>query len=258
MRQRRISWLCFAAACMLLVGAVSPMLAAQPASNGNVNLELKDTDVKSAIEVLFRNTGKNYSIDSSVQGTISALSIQDVPFDSALRSLTKSAGLIYRVDGGVYIISAKPVSTVVMPDIATPVPDSGVDFVTTEPEVRVEKISLNNVSATEILSILAGTENRSYGGMGYGMGNGMGYGSPYGMRGGMGYGMGNGMGNGMGYGNMGYGSGYGRYGSGYGSQNGYGMGTGYGSGMTYGVGSRYGGYGGSGSGYSPGVYSRGW
>ncbi len=51
--------------------AGTPIVAAEAtaAASANVNLELKDTDVKSAIEALFRNTGKNYAIDANVQGT---------------------------------------------------------------------------------------------------------------------------------------------------------------------------------------------
>jgi len=106
MGERHFGWLFLIAACAATAICIGGPVAAQAqATNGNVNLELKDTEVKSAVEVLFRNTGKNFSIDSNVTGTIGALSIKDVPFDAALKSLTKSAGLVYRVDGGVYIIS---------------------------------------------------------------------------------------------------------------------------------------------------------
>lgn len=248
MRIRHFGWLFSASACLAMALCVTAPVTAQAAkSNDSVNLELKDTEVKSAIEVLFRNTGKNFSIDQNVQGTIAALSIKDVPFDVALKSLAKSAGLVYRVDGGVYIIGKKPdVSTTTT--LSTPHFDtSPVDEPTTEPEIRIEKIALNNVSASDILSILTG-QDRGYGG--YGLGSGYsGYGG--------------------GYGNNRYGGGYGGgYGSGYGS--GYGMNSGYGNnryGGGYnsyggGYGTRSYGYGGSASGvpggYSSGYSYRGW
>jgi hypothetical protein len=239
MRERQFGWLCFAVACIAVATCATPLLAAEAAQpSANVNLELKDTDVKSAIEALFRGTGKNYAIDANVTGTITAMSIKDVSFDAALRSLTKSAGLVFRQDGGVYIISMRPDTG------QTPgVPGGGVTVSeappiveeTTATEIRIEKVPLSNVSASEILAILQGGNNSGYGG-GYGSGYGM-------MSGGMGMGMGGGMGMNSGYGggygmNSGYGGGYGMN-SGYGNRGyggGYGMNSGYGS-----VGGVYGG-----------------
>jgi len=60
MKEGSFRLLCFAVmvtALTIWIGA--PILAAE-ASQSNVNLDLKDTDVKSAIEALFRGTGKNY------------------------------------------------------------------------------------------------------------------------------------------------------------------------------------------------------
>lgn len=245
MRELRLRPLCYvimAAALTISIGL--PILAADAAQT-NVNLDLKDTDVKAAIEALFRGTGKNYSIDSSVSGTVSALSIKDVPFETALRSLTKSAGLVYRQDGGVYLISVKPDTSSL---IAASMPVSelpSVDATTDEPEIKIEKIPLNNVSANEILSILGGADsNRAYGGYGmggwnYGMGMGGrysgyggGYGGGYGSYGGYGGGYGSNYG---GYGSRsygGYGGNYGSYGSNYGGYNN----------RSYGYGGTYGGY----------------
>ena len=237
MRKLRLRPLCYvimAAALTISIGL--PILAADAAQT-NVNLDLKDTDVKAAIEALFRGTGKNYSIDSNVSGTVSALSIKDVPFDTALRSLTKSAGLVYRQDGGVYLISVKP-DTSNLASVSMPISDlPSVDATTDEPEIKIEKIPLNNVGANEILSILGGTDsNRAYGGYGmggwnYGMGGRYsgGYGSNYGGYGTRSYG-GNYGGYGSNYG--GYGSNYGGYGSNYGGYNN----------RSYGYGGSYGGY----------------
>lgn len=242
MRERSFGWLCLAAACAaVILCAASPILAAEASqTSGNVTIDLKDTDVRSAIEALFRNTGKNYAIDSNVQGTIAALSIKDVPFDAALKSLAKSSGLVYRQDGGVYIVSLKPDTIQNVPQAPIGLPgDIPVDTTTAQPEIRIEKISLNNVSASEVLAILQGSNNLNYGG--YGMMNGS-----SGRYGGGGYG---------GYG--GGGSSYGGYGgggsrSGYG---GYGGGGGYGG---YGGGGGYGGYGGGSGGYGGGGGYRSW
>jgi len=242
MNARQFGLLCFAVTCIALISSAAPISAAENAEPGpTINLELKDTDVRSAIEALFRGTGKNYAIDANVTGTISALSIKDVSFDTALRSLTKSAGLVYRQDGGVYIISMRPqtetTAAAAGTGAATAVADTTAVDETTATEVRIEKIPLSNVSASEILAILQGNYNTyGYGAMNVGR-----YGSNYGM----GYGM---MGYGAGYGNYGYGN-YGNYGYGnYGNYGNYGYNRGYGN---YGSGYNTGyGYGGRGYGYS--------
>lgn len=253
MRKGCFDWLCVAVGCATLILSIgAPILAAGTSQTAtNVNLELKDTDVRSALEALFRNTGKNYAIDAKVQGTISALSIKDVPFDSALKSMAKSAGLVFRQDAGVYIISLRPDTDQNANPGVSPVAEvTPVDPTTAEPEVRVEKISLNNVSASEILAILQGGNlngNMNVGSYGGGYGGYGGYGSSYGSFGSSGgYG---------GYGGYGGGrnSGYGGYG-GYGGSSGYG---GYGGGYGGYGGGGYGGYGGR-SGYGGGYGGRTW
>ena len=73
-----------------------------------VTLELKDVDVTTAIESLFKGSGKNYIIEPGVYGRIPTLSIKDVEFDQALRLITRTVGLTYRIDQGTYMITAKP------------------------------------------------------------------------------------------------------------------------------------------------------
>jgi type II secretory pathway component HofQ len=186
-----------------------------------VNLDLKDVDVRAAIEALFRGTGKNYAIDPNVSGTVPSVQFRNVPFETALRNLTRSAGLVYRIDNAsnIYIISKKPDVSAVTSSVTSQLPSVSnststyVDTTTTEREVKIEKIPLNYASASEILDMLGGGGGRTYG---YG-----GYPS-------------------YGYGSYGYGS-YPSYG--YGSYPSYGYGSyGYGSYPSYGYGNYYGGY----------------
>lgn len=239
--------------CLVVAVAAAPAIAADTSGAGSdeptISLELKDVEVRSAIEALFRNTGKNFFIEPNVSGTIATLSFQDVTFDNALRSLTRNAGLVYRKDGNVYIIAQKP-DTSATPTYtpSTPQPDPQ-DYVgdTTTSEMRVEKVKLNYSSPSEILAIMRGDMGRGYGGtMGggnYGYGN---YGTGYG-------GYGNGYGSYGSYG--GYGNGYGNYGrSNYGGYN-----NSYGGNVRYGGSSGYSGYGGYGnSGYGSYGGYRGW
>jgi hypothetical protein len=147
-------------------------LAAAPArsataSSPNVNLEMKDVDIRSAVEALFRNAGKNYTIDQDVTGTVSSLSIKDVPFDAALKNLTKSVGLIFRVDnnGEIYHISKRPEVSGRDGIGGSPMPAPPIEPPVEADDTIIEKIPLNYTSATEILAMLGsgGTTARDYG-----------------------------------------------------------------------------------------------
>lgn len=202
-----------------------------------VTIELKDVDVRSAIEALFRGRGKNFAVDNNVSGTIPALSFRDVPFDTALKQLTRSAGLAYRMDSdsGIYIISKRPETPANTGAPVTPPPVAEYLEPTTERETKIEKIPLNYTSATEMLTLLGQGGGRDYSGL-YNNMNSMGGFSPYGGNFGNNYGnsynrngsgyspYGNNYGSPYGgnYGNNNYGNSYNRYGSGYGSYGGYG------------------------------------
>jgi len=233
---------------MLAVPVIAQHTDTGSANKVTINLDLKDVDIRSAIEVLFKGTGKNYAIDPNVSGIIPSVSFKDVPFETALRNLTKSSGLVYRIDNdsNIYIVSKKidPVpnpSGGNLPPVTQPV-----DYVdgTTESEILIEKIPLNFTSASEILAMLGQDSGRDYGG----------YNQMYGMSGFGGYNSGYGGNNSFGGGYGGYGGGFGGFGGfngssgfgGYPSSNIYGGGyNSYGGSNIYGG---YGGYGGS-SGY---------
>ena len=64
-------------------------IRAADASEALVSLELKDIDVKTAIESLFRGTDKNFAIDSDVTGTNPQHVNHGRSLQAALKSLTK-------------------------------------------------------------------------------------------------------------------------------------------------------------------------
>lgn len=139
----------------LFLGAVLGVSAA-PADNQLVNLELTDVDAQAAIRMLFQSTGRNYSISSDVTGTIPSVSFKEVSFDQALKTLLKSAGLVYRIEdaGGssVYIISKKSAAVAAATPVA-PTDLVAVDTTAAE-ETTIEKVKLNNVGASEILQMM--------------------------------------------------------------------------------------------------------
>ena len=222
-------------ACAGVFAADSTATEIRAETQERVTLDLKDVSVRSAIEALFRNSGKDFAVDGDVSGTISVLSFKDVPFKTALRNLTRSNGLVHREDGGLYVISKRPKRDIERkaPDLPD-VNEGYIEETTPGKDVIIEKVPLNHSSATEILAVMSGGA-RGYGGASGSYGGYGGYGGSGGYGGG-GYG---GYGGSGGYG----GGGYGGYG-GYGGSSRYGGGSGgYGGSNRYG-GSSYGGYGG--------------
>mgnify|MGYP005837156779 FL=1 len=251
MLRLQAKWLAVAAPAVIVSVLVCAAVCAQD-DDAPVSLDLKDVDVKAAIDALFRGTGRNFSLAQGIEGTIPSLSFKDVPFSQALKNLMKSAGLVYRVENGIYTITKKPETTTTYdPNAAglAAATDATAVETTTTSEAVIEKITLNNSSPREMLDLMKGGGQGGQGGYGGGYG---GYGGGYGGYGG-GYG-----GYGGGYG--GYGGGYGGYGGGYGgyggsSYGGYGGGYGsYGGSRSYG--GSYGGYGSYGGSYGGGGYRR--
>lgn len=193
--------------------------------NQLMNVELKDLPIRSALEAFFKNTGINYSIDNSVSGNISALSLKSVPFETALKILLRSVDppLTFRMEGkNTYIISVKKTEPPVAGGTMTTDP-TVIDPPTIESEdVIVEKISLNFLDAFQLKSLIMGEDSStSNGGMGGGMSGGFGN---------MGGGFGGSSFGGGGFGGSSFGGGGfggGGFGGGYSGGNGFGNNSGY-------------------------------
>jgi hypothetical protein len=214
--------------------AIGPVLAQgdEDPRNTKVTLELTNTPVRAAIQALFRFVPFNYTIGTNVDGIIS-VSLKDVPFEVALRSITRinEPKLVFRrAEGNVYEIDVKPE---VDPTLTAQQQPTVEEETPVQARKTPQKIQLNFGRVDLIGQLFPGRvtivrdeeESGGYGG-GYG-----GYGGGYG----------------------GYGGGYGGFGGssfgGFGSYGGYGGRSSYGG---YGGFSSYGGYGGRsyGSGYS--------
>jgi hypothetical protein len=69
-----------------------------------VNIELRDTQIKDAIDVLFKDRGLAYTVDPRVTGKIVELRITGVSFKQALEALCEAAGLSCTMTEGIYKI----------------------------------------------------------------------------------------------------------------------------------------------------------
>ena len=200
------------------------------------SLNLDGASLQSALKLLFTSAGVNYSLDTSIEGTVT-VSLNNVPFhvalESLLRSTESSMPITYRVENGVYIITPKVEQRYQR--------NNGQTQNTNQPDTTTQqhtiKIPINFADAADIASAFGGSviEPRYSSGGGGGFGGG-GFGGGYG--GGMGGGMMGGgmmgggmMGGGMGGGMGGFGGGMGGFGGGMGGgMMGGGMG-GFGGGM---------------------------
>jgi hypothetical protein len=240
-----IRWLWVLALPVLVVATLSPACSQQESGQPpRITLNLESASVADALKLLFRSVGYNYTLDESVVGGYVTVSLKDVTFETALRTILRSANppLTYRVDGGVYIITPRveTYETTTTEPLVEEQP---------QPQIRTEKISLQHLDSLAIAQLLGGNAvalNQTgwtySGGMGgYGFGGYGGFGGGWGGLGGFGGGWGGYGGCGGGWGGLGgYGGGWG------GGWNRGGFGGGWGGGWNRGGwgGGRGGGWGG--------------
>jgi hypothetical protein len=221
---------------LLLAGPRPTLFAAEPPPGGEagINLTLRDTPLRSALALLFQQTGLQHAVESAVPNIPVTLNLRDAPFPTALRVITRLAGVTVRKDGEVTVIGLRRPAPVVESAAATePVPPIPAD----RSREVVEKIPVQYGSAVILGYILGNspsvpTEEQlgfgngaagSFGGQngfgsGTGFGNGAGGFGSFGSPGGFGN-LNGGFGNPGGFGsfNGGIGSGFGNPGSGFGN-----------------------------------------
>lgn len=215
--------------------------SAEISSSGGVDkritINLQDTPIRTAVDMICREAGLNYAFEGDISGTVT-VNISDTPFDQVMQIVLRSAGLTMRRENNTYMIGPRK-------EIQNVAETAGnlVEYDDTEiaRESSLEKIPIDFADVMEIGAIF-GSQFGGGGGMMGGYGGRMGGYGGGGMMGGYGGGMGGGSYGG--YGGGGRMGGYGGYGGG-GSYGGYGGGGGYGG---YGGGGSYGGYGGGGYG----------
>ena len=78
----------------------------QAAAQENITLNIKNADIKDVLSAVSALSGKNIITDSDVNGFIS-ITVQNMPFNSALDFITKSKGLSYKaVDNNIVVYRA--------------------------------------------------------------------------------------------------------------------------------------------------------
>jgi hypothetical protein len=214
----------------------SPAHAEDASGAGSrINLTLRDTPLRTALELLFQQSGLQHAVEAAVPNVPVTVNLRETTFASALRVLTRLAGVTYRKEGDVYVITLRqpPAVEPTTTEAAVPEPPQR----STEPTVEKIPVLFNDAVIFAYAfrgSVLPTPDQVQSGGIGQGggYGNGLtgGFGGP-----GAGLGMGGGIGglNGFGELNGGLGNGLGSFGSG--NYGGLGSGLGTGSGLGNGL-----------------------
>ena len=207
--------------------------ACSMANAQNISLELRDTPVRTALEMVFKQAGiKSYVIDNNVDGIIGTVNVTEQSVESALKLImrTNSKLLTYVLENDVYIVKSRKI--VIGPN---PEPTNYSDLIMqrTKTSIAWEKIHLNHIDPFDLQAVLGNILfinqfSRYTGGM-----NGMGTGG-FGGAGGFGNGaMGGNGGFGMGAGNGMGGGAMGGFGGMMGSQGGFSGNGGFGGGRNF-------------------------
>ncbi|MGQ9738206.1 MAG: STN domain-containing protein, partial [Armatimonadota bacterium] len=225
----RMKWLWVLVVLVLILGTGIPNYSQQEGGQSpRITLNLESASIADALKLLFRSVGYNYTLDESVVGGYVTVSLKDVTFETALRTILRSANppLTYRVDGGVYIITPK------VETYETTTSEPTVEELP-QPQVRTEKIVLQHLDSLAVAQLLGGTAvalnqtGWTYSGGGYGGWGGYGgFGGGWGGYGGFGGGWGGYGGFGGGWGGSGWAGG--GWGGGLGGWGGGGWGGGLG------------------------------
>lgn len=95
----------------VLVVYTTPCLAQYPTEVSTqkiVNIEAKNMPLVEVLRIIFDNTKLSYTLDQGLEALSVTATLKNTPFEVALRSVTSTAGLVYRIRDGVYLISSKP------------------------------------------------------------------------------------------------------------------------------------------------------
>jgi hypothetical protein len=186
-----ILWLLFAVP--FLAPWQGPAIAEEAGGAGpTISLTLRDTPLRSAMELLFQQSGQQHAVEAAVPNIPITVNLRDATFATALRVVTRLAGVTYRKEGDVYVIGLRPPPVVETTTTEATAPEQP----QAPSEPAVEKIPLQSTSAAIFAYLFNGRvapgEEQV---MGAGSGLGAGYGG--GVSGGLG-GLNGGFGNSLG------------------------------------------------------------
>jgi hypothetical protein len=129
---------------------LSPAQASQDPRNTTIeSINLDQADVRDALKVLFKDVRAQYTVAPDVQGVVT-VSLDHVPFETALRNILNQVDATWAVDAGIYTIVKK--QAVEAPQaIEAPVRESSFSVPITIP--------LRSIDPARLLQLLQGQDN---------------------------------------------------------------------------------------------------
>lgn len=199
-----------AAALLISPGSTAAQALAAPAAvatDRTVTLNLQDTPLRTALQMLFAGSGLQHAVENAVPNVPVTLQIRDLPFQTALRTLVRLAGVTFQKEGEIFIVRQRPLAPEPTPSVFEP--PAPIEIAAGAGGEAVEKIPINYLHPAVLAYVLNAplipTEDQVQPGFGGGGGLG-GYGGVGGAAGGSFYG-------GVGGGNLGIGGSLGFLGS---------------------------------------------
>src|SRR5688500_15518456 len=118
------------AALLAVTVALAPAPARAQDPDKKVTLNLRDTPLRDAINLLFTGSGLQYSVDPNVPNVPVTLNVRDTTLTQALRLIIKQAagvapGLTFNRDGDIYTVRIRPPMAAAPPDQGPEVPPEG-------------------------------------------------------------------------------------------------------------------------------------
>ena len=102
-------------ACLGVCMLAAPVIAQEDPAKEKISIDLRDANLRDAIDLIFKDTSLNHVVAQGVYGTGVTLRLDNIEREQALRILLESRGLEYNVVDGVYMIKPKEAAQVVGP-----------------------------------------------------------------------------------------------------------------------------------------------
>jgi len=100
---------CFAAVLALGLGATGALGADAPGEEQRpINIDVRDMAIGDVLRMLGQAADVNIIVSQGVVGDIQSLTLRNVSVETALRLITEAHGFYWRIDDGVYVVSAEP------------------------------------------------------------------------------------------------------------------------------------------------------
>jgi hypothetical protein len=135
--------------------AAKPAPVAAGAGDRAVTLSLRDTPLRTALELLFEGSGLQHAVENSVPNVPITMQIRDIPFQTALRTLVRLAGVTFQKEGEIYLVRPRQLAPELTASITEPT--ALTELAAAAGGEAVEKIPINFLHPAVVAYLLNAT-----------------------------------------------------------------------------------------------------